>query len=286
MVRFHAGNFKRPIKAYVVLAIIVFFISITVALHLGLPAIMSPVKYIFVDFTGCLQKGISAPLRWGHGLWLSYLALQDVQSENKILRREIAQLQKEIGQYREALIANARLKKLLEIKEYIGTTEVITANVVGVDLAPWLATITVDKGRKDGIKTQMVVMSGAGVVGQVIEVSLYFSKILLLSDYNSSIASIIQRNRARGILKGAGKGQCYLAYVEKGIDVESGDTVITSGTDKIFPKGLPIGKVSSVSEGPGSDLFQVITVTPFVDLKKVEEVLIFGTNKPFLESSD
>ncbi|MEA1992129.1 MAG: rod shape-determining protein MreC, partial [Thermodesulfobacteriota bacterium] len=92
------------------------------------------------------------------------------------------------------------------------------------------------------------------------------------------------RNRARGIIKGAGEGRCYLAYVEKVVDVEIGDRIITSGTDRIFPKGLLIGKVSSVTEGSISDLFQEITVTPAVDLKRVEEVVVLVTNQPFVES--
>jgi rod shape-determining protein MreC len=268
---------------YIVLAVVVFLIFVVVGLRLGSPAVVSPIKYFFVDFTGYLQKGLSGPSKWGRKLWQSYVALQDVESENKALRQEVAQLQEELGRYREALIANTRLKRLLGIKEEAGAT-VVTANVVGVDIAPWLATITVDQGRKDGIKPGMIVLSGAGVAGQIMESSLHFSKILLLSDYNSAVAALVQRNRARGIIKGAGEGQCYLAYVEKGVDVEVGDRIITSGTDRIFPKGLLIGKVSSVTEGSISDLFQVIAVTPAVDLKRIEEVVIIVTNRPFVES--
>jgi rod shape-determining protein MreC len=282
-VPFRTGNSKKSLTVYLVLAVVVLLIFVVVGLRLGSPAIVSPIKYFFVDLTGYLQKGLSGPSKWGKELWRSYVALQDVELENKALRQEVSQLQKEIGRYREALIANARFKRLLGMKEEVGTT-VVTANVVAVDMAPWLATITVDQGRKDGIKPGMVVMSGAGVVGQTMESSLHFSKVLLLSDYNSAVAALIQRNRARGIIKGAGEGRCYLAYVEKVVDVEVGDRIITSGTDRIFPKGLLIGKVSSVTEGSISDLFHVIAVTPSVDLKRVEEVVILVTNQPFVES--
>nr|HDN00462.1 rod shape-determining protein MreC [Deltaproteobacteria bacterium] len=269
--------------AYLVLAVVVFLIFVVVGLRFGSPAVVSPVKYFFMDLTGYLQKGLSGPPRWIKNFWRSYLALQEVELENKALRKEINQLEKEIGRYREALIANVRYKMLLEIKEDAGG-KVIAANVVGVDLAPWLATITVDKGRKEGIKPGMVVMSGSGVVGQTLETSLHFSKVLLLSDYNSAIAALIQRNRARGIIKGAGDGLCRLAYVEKVVDVEVGDRIITSGTDGISSKGLLIGKVSSVTRGPISNLFQNIMVTPAVDLKRIEEVVILVKNQPFVES--
>ena len=280
---FRTANSKKRLTAYLVLAVVILLIFVVVGLRFGSPAVVSPIKYFFVDLTGYLQKGLSRPVRWGGKLWRSYIALQDVESENKALRQEVVRLQKEIGRYREAFIANARLKRLLGMKEEVGAPAV-TANVVGVDIAPWSAMITVDRGRKDGIKPGMVVLSGAGVAGQVMESSLHFSKVLLLSDYNSAVAAFIQRNRARGIVKGAGEGQCRLAYVEKAVDVEIGDRVITSGTDRIFPKGLLIGKVSSVAEGSISDLFQVITVTPAVDLKKIEEVVIIVTNQPFVES--
>ncbi|MCK4604515.1 MAG: hypothetical protein KAU41_07440, partial [Deltaproteobacteria bacterium] len=95
---------------YLVLAVVVFLIFVVVGLRLGSPAAVSPVKYFFVDLTGYLQKGLSGPSRWGKKLWRSYLALQNVELENKALRQEVVQLQKEIGRYREALIANARYK--------------------------------------------------------------------------------------------------------------------------------------------------------------------------------
>jgi cell shape-determining protein MreC len=100
--------------AYLVLAVVVFLIFVVVGLRFGSPAVVSPVKYFFVDLTGYLQIGLSGPSRWGKKFWRSYLALQDVELENKALRQEVVQLQKEIGRYREALIANARYKRLLD----------------------------------------------------------------------------------------------------------------------------------------------------------------------------
>ncbi len=256
-----------------VLAIVVLLLSIAIGLHLDLLPLFSPLEEVFIDSSGYIEKGLSGPSRWGRHLWRSYLALHGVESENEALRKKVARLQREIVQYREALIANARLKRLLKVKRKIRTTTVM-ASVVGVDLAPWAGTITIDRGRKDGIRPGMAVLSGAGVVGQVIRSSFYFSKVLLLSDYDSAVAALVQRNRVRGILRGAGQGQCRLAYVGKEIDVEVGDEIITSGADQIFPKGLLLGRVSSVSRGPASDLFQVISVTPAVDFKRLEEVLI------------
>ncbi|NIA08360.1 MAG: rod shape-determining protein MreC [Nitrospiraceae bacterium] len=264
----------------VITALLVF---VAIGLHFNFLAIVSPLEEISMDFSGYLQKGLSGPPRWGRYLWRSYLALHGTELENEALRREVARLQREIVQYREALIANARLKRLLKIKRNVKNTTV-TANVVGVDMAPWAGTITIDQGRKDGIRPTMVVLSGAGVVGQVIKSSFYFSKVLLLSDYNSAVAAFVQRDRVRGILRGRGQGRCRLAYVGKAMDVEAGDKIITSGADQIFPKGLLLGTVSSVTQGSASDLFQVIKVTPAVDFKKVEEVLILIKTRSIMRS--
>jgi len=282
-VSLHTRNSKNRLKIFGALTITIFLILVGVGLHLGLLAIVSPLEEVFTDFTGYLQKGLSGPPGWGRYLWRSYLALQGVELENETLRREVARLQQEIVQYRETLIANARLKRLLKIKNKVKSTTV-TANVVGVDMAPWAGTITIDQGRKDGIRPAMVVLSGAGVVGQVIKSSLYFSKVLLLSDYNSAVAAFVQRNRGRGILKGAGQGRCRLVYVGKVMDVEVGDEIITSGADQVFPKGLLLGRVSSVTQGSVSDLFQVIDVTPAVDFKRVEEVLILVRTRSIMGS--
>jgi rod shape-determining protein MreC len=282
-VSLHTRNSKNRLKIFGALAIAVFLLAVAMGLHLGLLAVASPLEEVFMDFTGYLEKGLSRPPRWGRHLWQSYLALHGVELENEALKKEVARLQREIVQYREALIANARLKRLLKIKNKVkGTT--IVADVVGVDLAPWAGTITIDQGRKDGIRPTMVVLSGAGVVGQVIKSSFYFSKVLLLSDYNSAVAAFVQRNRVRGILRGAGQGRCHLAYVGKQMDVEVGDEIITSGADQIFPKGLLLGRVSSVTQGSASDLFQKIDVVPAVDFKKLEEVLILIRSRSIMGS--
>ncbi len=270
---------KKPGALAATIAAVILLIFAVVGIRMGAPGVISPVKYIFLNTTGHLQRVLSAPFQWGRELWDSYIALQGLKVENRALRDEIDRLQRELTRYREALIANERLRRLLELKEHAPGPG-LAANVIGVDLAPWSATITVDLGKRDGVEPGMVALSGAGVIGQVIDSSSSFSKILLLSDTKSAVASLIQRNRSRGILKGTGDWMCELAYVEKGVDIQIGDTVVTSGTDGIFPKGLLLGQVIRVAPGAASDLFQEISVKPIVDLKRVEEVIILVGSRP------
>jgi rod shape-determining protein MreC len=268
-----------------VLAAVVILIFSIVGLRFRSLGTISPVEQVFVDISGFVQKGLSGPLRWSQEIWRSYIALQDVRVENEALRTEVDRLKSDITCYREALIANARFKRLLDIKEET-KTPTVAANVVGVDIAPWVATLTVNRGSKDGVGPGMVVLGGAGVLGQVVDSALYFSKVLLLSDSNSAVSAIIQRNRVQGILKGVGSGKSRLVYVDKEADVEVGDAVVTSGLDGVFPKGLLLGEVNAVEDGPVSDLFQMVGVTPVVDLQRVEEVLILKKGRSFVETTD
>ncbi len=272
-------NKQNRIMAGVVLAVVVLLIFGIVGLRSGSLGVLSPLAQIIVDGSGFLQKGLIVPVRWGHYVWDHYIALQNVTVENEKLRLEVAQLQSELVKYREALIENVRLRKLLGIKR---RSEIppVAANIIALELTPWIKAVSIDRGLKDGVKPGMVAMAGAGVVGKVVESSPYFSKVMLLSDRNSAISALIQRNRVRGILKGAGDETCFLSYVEKSVDVEIGDTVITSGTDDIFPKGLLLGTVSEVEPGPASSLFQRIIVKPAVDLSRLEELLILVNDRP------
>ncbi len=245
-------------------------------------SILVPVDSIFTDLSGYFQRGISNPVHWINNVWDSYLNLRGVKQENRALKYELARLRQEVVRYREALIENEQLRGLLRIRDKVEGRSLV-ASIVGMDIDPWVSTVTVDKGRADGVRRNMVVLAAEGVAGRVIKSGLHFSRVMLISDYNSAVGAMIQSNRTRGILKGNGKGKCTLEYVEKGLDVEVGDQVITSGTDGIFPKGLVLGRVSSVKNAGESTLFQAIEVEPAVDLHGLEKVLIVITDKPLLE---
>ena len=230
------------------------------------------------DLTSQLQKYLSEPFSKLKFIWNTYLELKDVKEENQILKLQLAELQQEITTYREALIENRRLKQLLNIARS-RPEKFIVGRIIGMDIATWRRILTIDIGRSDGININDPVLSQGGLVGRIIEAGLHYSKVMLITDYNSRIAVIVQRNRARGILKGVGEKGCILDYVKKGIDVQKGDLLITSGIDEIFPKGLQVGKVSKVEPQEKTELFQKIEVEPTTDLNTIEEVLVLLTPK-------
>lgn len=277
------GKPKGRFVIYLIMASAALIIFSYTGLRLGSISLLSPLESALLDSAGYLQKVFSSPINSVKGFWSSYAVLRDVKQENAALKDRIANLQRQLNEYREALIANARYRQLLNLKKKNRFKSVV-ANVVGLDLAPWSATLIIDQGRNSGIRPGMPAMAGPGIIGKVIESGLGFSRIMLVSDYSNAVAAMVQRNRVRGILKGAGHGGCILAYVEKGIDVEVGDQIITSGTDGVFPKGFLLGEVLSVSQGPAADLFQDITVKPVMDLGKIEEVMVLMTRSNFLET--
>lgn len=262
-------------KKYLVTFAILFMAFSLVAFisKVGLWGALLPLENLSSDLSGRLQAMVSTPLfsmRHMGAVWTEWLELKE---ENRRLREETVRLKQELTAYREASIANERYKKLLAIKEG-SPAQLVVANVVGADLTAWVWSITIDKGLRDGVAADMPVMAGEGIVGRVIEPAVSYSKVLLLTDTKSAIAALVQRTRVQGILKGLGDGTCKLAYVEKSADVAVGDEIITSGMDKLFPKGFLLGKVSFINKGQETDLFQEIIVTPVADLKRMEEVAI------------
>ena len=130
----------------------------------------------------------------------------------------------------------------------------------------------IDKGSNDGIKTDMAVITPAGIVGKIVQVFPDSSQVLPINDQFSGVGAALKDSRLQGILKGAANGATTLQYIMSDEKVVPGEEVITSGGDRIFPKGLPVGR--GVSVEPGKDLFLNIRVVPSSRLDQLEEVLV------------
>lgn len=238
----------------------------------------NPSIKILIEVVAPVQKFIKNSENFTEELWNKYFDLINTHEENKRLKAQIDRLMMENSQYREMLATQKRLQKLLSFKNNTKLPEV-AAQVIGRDPTGWFRSIIVDKGENSGIKPNMPVVQAEGVVGQVVSISYNYSKVLLLIDQNSAVDCIIQRSRDSGIVKGLTSKVCTMDYVLKTSDVRVGDTVITSGMDRVFPKGIPVGKVIEVKDKPG-ELFKDVKVKPSVDFSKLEEVLILKKEDP------
>jgi rod shape-determining protein MreC len=194
------------------------------------------------------------------------------RAQNVALKRRVSELEQEIVTLREEMMRDGRVRELEEYDNSIQGEELV-ARVIGVNPTMWFSAVIIDKGSSDGIDRFMPAVSASGLAGYVVEAYRYSSKVLLLSDPNSKVSVMTQRSRARGVVQGDEAGGCLLKYVESTADVEEGDILITSGNSKIYPEGLLVGRIETLTSEPGA-LFQQARVSPATDFEKLEEVAI------------
>lgn len=227
---------------------------------------------LIVEITAPFQKFTQKTTEIVEDFWQNYFSLLSTERENRRLRAEIKVLRIENSRYHELLATHERLQRLLKFRNEIDHPA-LACRVIGLDPTGWFKTIIIDKGTKDGLLPDMPVVNASGLVGRVVSVSAHFAKVLLIIDQNSAVDCLVQRSRDRGMIKGMSTDTCRMDYVVKSSDIQSGDSVVTSGLGGIFPKGLPIGHIREIKESPG-ELFMDITLSPAVDFSKLEEVLV------------
>jgi rod shape-determining protein MreC len=193
----------------------------------------------------------------------------------------VARLSEENLQLREALVASGRLERIAEMREDF-EVPMLPAELVGSDVSPWFRSVLLDRGRSDGVRSGMPVVSEEGLVGLVVATSRRASKAMLLLDPQSAVDGTIQRSRARGIVRGTGADEFEFEFVARGADVQVGDVLVTSGLDGVYPKGLRIGEVTSVADG-GSTLLRTARVTPSVDFGRLEQSFVMLRRGPTME---
>jgi rod shape-determining protein MreC len=227
---------------------------------------------LLMEIFSPLQEASMLVIKTVQGTFHKYVFLVNLEKENRMLKQKIAQLQQENHRAKEMELAMERLKQLLQFREK-NSLAMIGAEVVGQDPSSWFKSVTIDKGERDGVKKGMAVISAAGVIGQILKTAPHYATVLLITDYNSAIDSIVQRTRAKAIVEGRGENRCQLKYLLRTEEVAVGDTVVTSGLAGNFPKGLMVGEIKKVDK-KGHGVFQYAELVPSVDLTKLEEVFV------------
>ncbi len=231
-------------------------------------------KIIIEVFTPFHQIATSA-INWIRRIWTGYICLIRVNEENISLKKKLAEIEANNRRFREIEIENKRLKDLLEFSKTLPTT-IVSAQIIGKDATSWFQSILLNKGSIDGVLVNQPVVTYKGLVGKIVRTTRSTSQVELITDKNSRVAAMIQKNRAEAILCGQSSPICTLEYLDRDADIETGDTVISSGMGGIFPKGLMLGIISKV-EKRSYGLFQYAEVTLLVPFSRLEEVLILTT---------
>ena len=228
--------------------------------------LLSPVESVFSGATRGLISG-----------WRGWIDLRHVQQANERLEERVRYLETLLQERQHQAREADRLREVLALRQTL-PLETIAAEVVTRDGMPWFRTLTLDRGREAGVTLEAAVISAAGVLGRVVAVGPGASKVQLLQDRESGAGAMIERSRVAGVVSGqigfadAGANDLVMKYVPGLADVVVGDVVVTSGMDRIYPKGLVVGRVRLV--GPGSGLFKEILVTPAARPDQIEEVLV------------
>jgi len=220
-----------------------------------------------------IQGGIWGALGSVRDVWSNYVWLRGARAENETLKKQVAELEVQLQQ-KEALAARSgKLQELLSLQT--GTAlPTLAAEVIAGNPNPGMLTITIGRGSADGVQADMGVIAPGGVVGRIVgPPAAHASRVQLLIDRNAAAGALIERTRAGGMVVGADRDPpLMMDLVSNMADVKTGDKVVASGVDGIYPKGFAIGWIASSERGSG--LYRAITVRPAVDFSSLEEVLV------------
>jgi rod shape-determining protein MreC len=217
------------------------------------------------------ERGLVWMQSSSRNLWHNYFYLRGVRAENRDLKAQIEQMRLEQVRMSEDATQAHRLQQILDFKEqYISKT--VAAQVIGSSGSDLSRSVYIDKGSNDGVEPDMAVITANGIVGKVLRVYASTALVLMINDQTSGVGAMLEKSRLQGVLRGTPNGEVILERVMSDEQVTPGETVLSSGGDQIFPKGLPVGTVSKVS--PGREMFLNIQIKPSADLNRLEEVLV------------
>ena len=267
-------TFLGRYKNLIVLAAILFAQIIGLAVQVRRPAQVGETRLIrlwAISAVTPIESAVVHAQKWAQNAWTNYVYFRGIRRENRELRAQIERMKIEDARLSEDARMARRVQTLLAFKEqYVEST--MAAQVIGTSGSEQSRVLYIDKGSKDGIKTDMAVITPAGIVGKIVQVFPASAQVLPINDQFSGVGAVLKDTRLQGILKGSQNGATTLQYIMSDEKVEPGEEVLTSGGDRVFPKGLPVGRVASVE--PGKDLFLNIRVVPSARLDQVEEVLV------------
>jgi rod shape-determining protein MreC len=207
------------------------------------------------------------------GLWSTYRDWKNVRAENRRLREESQELRVAALRVTETVEENRRLRRLLALKESMPLAT-LSGEIIAREWGGWVRSLTVNRGRADRVTRLTAVIGPDGLIGRVVDVRPGASIVQVLTDPTSTVGAHAVRTRTQGIVEGEPRGTMRLKNMARdGAGIQVGDLVVTSGMGGLFPRGIPIGRIRAI-EDRGSALFHYATITPVVDLARIDEVLL------------
>ena len=259
-------NSYRPAVIIVLLALVLSYFTINNSF--GIRLVFTSVFYPFQAAGQYIVKGVV-------GIPTGIISLRGLSLENKELKTRLLTSSAKLALFEELVNENVRLRQALDFQ---GSNryrfKLVAAQVVARGASPYTSLMEVNQGVLSGVKADMPVIVDGGLVGRVVEVSLFSSKVLPITDLKSSVAAVDQQNREFGVIEGfASQHLLAMKYVSSVADIQVGDPIVPSPASKIFPPGIPIGTVVQVKK-KDDDLFFDVKIRPAVNFSKLEEVFL------------
>lgn len=265
MTRYRSHRNRIPITFAAI--IVIAAIALTFSPWGGLFGLRS----LFISAVYPLQLTAAAVWKTAVGFPSAVASLRNLARNNAEMKEKLKAATARLNLYEELRQENERLREALGFRgrNRYGF-KLISAKVLGRAASSWDFIVEVDRGASSGVRKDMPVVVKNGLVGSVLEVTPFVSKVLLISDPACAVAAVDQRSRDFGVVEGLS-----MKYVAGDADIKPGDAIVTSSISSLFPAGIPIGTVISARKKE-ADLFYSISVKPAVDFSKIEEVFVIG----------
>lgn len=213
------------------------------------------------------------PVRAWDTLYLQLTSRADLIAENERLRAEALLAKRKLQKLAALTEQNVRLRELLNSSELLDE-KVLVAELIGIDPNAFSQRILIDKGERDGVFLGQPVLDATGLMGQVVEVMPFTSRVLLITDVSHSLPVQVNRNGLRAIASGTGSSEWLeLRHVSDTADIRVDDIIVSSGLGQRFPAGYPVGRVTYVNRD-SSQPFAEVRVEPTAQLNRSRYLLL------------
>ena len=215
-----------------------------------------------------------------HG-WSNYIDLRHVRQQNADLRQQLADMRLQQAAVAQDALQGHRLQALLAFQQhYVAST--VAAQVIGTSGSDLSRVLYIDKGREDGLKPDQAVITPDGIVGKIRDVFPHTAQVLLIDDQTSGAGVLLASSRIRAIIRGTTGARIVITNLTADSRIHPGETVLTSGGDQVYPRGLPVGTIESIALDPDHQPYTMIHVRPSANLSQLEEVLVITATQPDL----
>lgn len=273
------GKSKKLFPVILIIIVVLSVLFYTVKDNRKLNVFESLIKDTVVE----IEKIVYKPIKNFSSMIDEFLNLKDVKKENQILKSNVEKLESTEAENIELKQEIERLKSELNIEYVLSDYDYLNATVISRNSFYWYNTLTIDKGSHNGIEEGMVVINSTGLIGKITNVSTFSSdvKLITTTDTDNKISVTVTNGDTKltGVINGydSDTGMLTVEGISNTATVSKGDYVYTSGLGGVFPSGILIGKVDSITTDT-YDLAKIINVKPSATFDDINYVTVLKRN--------